>query len=198
MILTDHFLFVVGQDSAFSLVGKMLLYTITGVARTLKNYTHQRETTVSSNDSLQLHPFSKWELLLKERICSQSKFLPLRYGKSLLGELPWVLLFLLRTCLYCIMGATPMYNGHPDFIVSKFLNDGSKLTRLKLVTIFKHNICYHRSSIWFGLNNDHDMVSFFSIKSIFIYSLICRKWLKHLKYHTENTCTASLFHFSPQ
>ena len=32
---------------------------------------HQRETTVSSNDSLQLRPFSKWELLLKERICSQ-------------------------------------------------------------------------------------------------------------------------------
>ena len=34
-------------------------------------YAHQRETTVLSNDSLQLHPFSKWELLLKERICYQ-------------------------------------------------------------------------------------------------------------------------------
>ena len=33
---------------------------------------HQRETTTrSSSDSLQLCPFSKWELLLKERICSQ-------------------------------------------------------------------------------------------------------------------------------
>ena len=36
-----------------------------------KSYTHQRETTVSSNGSLQLRPFSKWKLLLKERICSQ-------------------------------------------------------------------------------------------------------------------------------
>ena len=25
-----------------------------------------------------------------------------------LGELPWVLLFLLRACVYCVMGATPM------------------------------------------------------------------------------------------
>ena len=33
----------------------------------------QRENTGSSNDSLQLCPFSKWELLLKERICSQRK-----------------------------------------------------------------------------------------------------------------------------
>ena len=29
---------------------------------------HQRETTASSSDSLQLRPFSKWELLIKERI----------------------------------------------------------------------------------------------------------------------------------
>ena len=29
-----------------------------GVARTLKKYTHQRETSVSSNDSLLLRPFS--------------------------------------------------------------------------------------------------------------------------------------------
>ena len=36
-----------------------------------KSYAHQRETTGSSNDSLQLHPFSKWKLLLKERICSK-------------------------------------------------------------------------------------------------------------------------------
>ena len=74
------------------------------------------ESTVSSNGSLQLRPFSKWELLLKERICSQrerilsfkSSFL--RYGKSLitLGELSWVLLFLLRKCVYCVTGATTM------------------------------------------------------------------------------------------
>ena len=44
-----------------------------GIARTLKNYAHQRETTRSSSDPLQLRPFSKWELLLKERICSQSE-----------------------------------------------------------------------------------------------------------------------------
>ena len=43
------------------------------VARTLKKYAHQRETTGSSSDSLRLCPFSKWELLLKERICSQSE-----------------------------------------------------------------------------------------------------------------------------
>ena len=36
-----------------------------------KSYAHQRETTGSSSDSLQLHPFSNLELLLKERICSQ-------------------------------------------------------------------------------------------------------------------------------
>ena len=28
-----------------------------------KSYAHQRETTISSNDSLQLRPFSKWKLL---------------------------------------------------------------------------------------------------------------------------------------
>ena len=36
-----------------------------------KSYANQRETTGSSKDSLQVHPFPKWELLLKERICSQ-------------------------------------------------------------------------------------------------------------------------------
>ena len=36
-----------------------------------KSYARQRETTGSGNDSLQLRPFSKWELLFKERICSQ-------------------------------------------------------------------------------------------------------------------------------
>ena len=52
--------------------------------------THQRETTRTSSDSLQLCPFSKWELLLKERICSQrEQILSIKssflwYGKSLL------------------------------------------------------------------------------------------------------------------
>ena len=41
------------------------------VARTLKSDAYQRETTGSSRDSLQLCPFSKWELLLKDRMCSQ-------------------------------------------------------------------------------------------------------------------------------
>ena len=40
---------------------------LNGVARTLT----PRETTGSSNDSLQLRPFSNWKLLLKERIRSQ-------------------------------------------------------------------------------------------------------------------------------
>ena len=34
------------------------------------SYAHQRETIISSSDSLQLRPFSRWKLLLKERICS--------------------------------------------------------------------------------------------------------------------------------
>ena len=48
----------------------------------------QWETTTSTNDSLQLRRFLKWELLLKERICSQRdrilsfKSSSLRYGKS--------------------------------------------------------------------------------------------------------------------
>ena len=41
-------------------------YNVNGVARTLKKYAQQRETTASSNDSLQLRPFSKWELLLRK------------------------------------------------------------------------------------------------------------------------------------
>ena len=55
-----------------------------------KSYAHQRETIGSSSDSLHLRPFSKWELLLKERICSEReqilsfKSSSLWYGKSLL------------------------------------------------------------------------------------------------------------------
>ena len=44
-----------------------------GVARTRwKRYTQQRETTGSSSDSLQLHPFSKWELLGGQRRISNA------------------------------------------------------------------------------------------------------------------------------
>ena len=50
-----------------------MLKVANGVARMLKKNAHQMETTGSSNDSLQLHPFSNWELFLKERICSQGE-----------------------------------------------------------------------------------------------------------------------------
>ena len=36
-----------------------------GVARTLKSYPHQRETTRSSNDSVQLHPFFEMGITFK-------------------------------------------------------------------------------------------------------------------------------------
>ena len=41
-----------------------------GVARTLKTYAHQGETTGTNSDSLQLRPFSKWEFRLKQTINS--------------------------------------------------------------------------------------------------------------------------------
>ena len=67
---------------------------INGVTRRLKKLRTSRETTGSSSDSFHLHSFSKWELLLEERICSQReqilslKSSSLRYGKSLLPH--WV------------------------------------------------------------------------------------------------------------
>ena len=79
-----------------------------------KSYEHRRETTVSSNDSLQLRHFSKWELLLKERIFSQmvlilsfrSELFPLRVVPLCMEN--HFLLFSFRTCLYCVVGATSM------------------------------------------------------------------------------------------
>ena len=68
----------------------LLLEVLNGVARTLKSYSHQRETTGSSSNSLQLLPFSKLELLLKERVYSQRERIisfksnSLWYEKSLL------------------------------------------------------------------------------------------------------------------
>ena len=67
-----------------------------GVARMLKSCTHQRGTTGSSSASLQLNPFSKWELLLKEIIRSLSQreqFFPLRAVPCS----PLNVIFLLRT-----------------------------------------------------------------------------------------------------
>ena len=45
-----------------------------GIAKMLKCYAHQRETTGSSSDSIQLRPFSKWELLLKLHFMSSSLY----------------------------------------------------------------------------------------------------------------------------
>ena len=42
----------------------------------LKSYPHQMVTTVLSSDSLQLPPFSKWEVLLMERIFFPLKAVP--------------------------------------------------------------------------------------------------------------------------
>ena len=75
-----------------------------------KSYAHQMETTGSSSGSIQLRPFSKLELLLKERICSQReqifsfKSSSLWYKKSLfitLSDLPLnVTIFRNCVCTY--------------------------------------------------------------------------------------------------
>ena len=50
-----------------------------GVARTLKSYAHQRETTRSSSDSLQLRPFSKWNFSKRKEFAPRgSEFFPLK------------------------------------------------------------------------------------------------------------------------
>ena len=46
-----------------------------GVARMLKDFTHQRETAGLSSDFPQAGSFYKLELLLKERICSQRELI---------------------------------------------------------------------------------------------------------------------------
>ena len=49
------------------------------VAKTLKKLLTSKGDYCISIDSLQSRPFSKWELFLKERICSKrSEFFPLR------------------------------------------------------------------------------------------------------------------------
>ena len=69
--------------------GCCLFYGSQWRSQNAEKVTHiKRETTVSSNASLQLPPFSKWELLLKERIFSQReqifsfKSSSLRYGND--------------------------------------------------------------------------------------------------------------------
>ena len=87
-----------------------------------KNNGHKRETTGSSYDYLQLRSFSKWELFLKERICSQRerklsfKSSSLWYDKSLLPH--WVpslecYNFITQVRNY-VMGATPMQRMDVD------------------------------------------------------------------------------------
>ena len=55
-----------------TIIALSLWYVYNGVARALKKLRTSKETTLSSNDSIQLRPFSKWELL------RESKFFPLR------------------------------------------------------------------------------------------------------------------------
>ena len=71
-----------------------------------KCYTHQRATTGSSSDSLQLRPLLKREFILKERICSQRKrilslksssFMVWKITFTTSGDLPWMLLFFIYT-----------------------------------------------------------------------------------------------------
>ena len=85
---------------------------INGVAGTLK------KIHASKGDycNISCVPFSKWELLLKKRICSQReqilsfKSSSLWYVKSLttLGDLPRMCTFLNTHVRNCVMGATPM------------------------------------------------------------------------------------------
>ena len=55
----------------FGVKSQLKVFTSNGVARMLKSYPHWREATGTSSGYLQARPFSKWELLLKERIFSQ-------------------------------------------------------------------------------------------------------------------------------
>ena len=80
--------------SAITLTLKCIWMPSNCVARTLKSYAHLRETTGSNNDSLQLHPFSKWELLLKERIYEQFLIVwKITFITFIISDLPWMLLF---------------------------------------------------------------------------------------------------------
>ena len=78
------------------------------MARTRKKYAHQGDTTGTSSDYLQLRSFLKIETSLKGKnlLPSGSEFFPLRavpFGMethfTTLGDLPLMLLFLLRTCV---------------------------------------------------------------------------------------------------
>ena len=84
-------LFVITRSMVLlSLVGVVTslirLRSSNGVARTLKKLRTSRETTESSSTSLQLRPFSKWDLLLKEIICSKRERIISFNSSSLLNE----------------------------------------------------------------------------------------------------------------
>ena len=86
------------------------------VARTLKNYALQRETTGSSSYSFQSSPFSKWELLLKERIRSQRERILSVKSSSVWFEKyfnhirspPLNVTIFITHVRNCVMGVTPM------------------------------------------------------------------------------------------
>ena len=73
----------------------------------------------SSSDSIQLHPFLSWEVLLKERIAPRgSKFFPLRavpYGmENHFFHIRWTYLNVTNIFMHvrnCVMGATPMHTA---------------------------------------------------------------------------------------
>ena len=65
-VLYLHIVFDKVLSGTFSFA--LILLKMTDLLNAENKYAHQRETTGLSNDSLQLRLFSKWELLLKERI----------------------------------------------------------------------------------------------------------------------------------
>ena len=115
----------------YSLLGCILVLIYNSAAR----YAHQRETTESSIYSLQLHPFSKWKLLLKERICSQSERIlsfkrsSLWYGSHFYHSRlpPLNATFLLRTYVTALWELRQCYMFTDE-------NDGG--TELKMILVF--------------------------------------------------------------
>ena len=104
---------------------RFLMSFFNDVARTLKKLRTSKGDYCIKQWFPAITSLFKMESISKERICSyrertfcfkiSSLLLALRavpYGMAnhftTLGELPRVLLFLLRTCVYCVMGITPM------------------------------------------------------------------------------------------
>ena len=70
----------------------------------------------------------KWELLLKARICShfgansflsEQLIIVWKITFITLSDLPWMLLFLIRTCVTRVMGSTPMLLKTSSWLVLK-------------------------------------------------------------------------------